>query len=184
MSAPARNAHDVGPELPPETRSVLFVCLGNICRSPLAKGVFIQLARERGLSDRFTVDSCGTGAWHVGSDADPRTLLVARKNKVPLTHRARQLAPLYDVKRFDVMLAMDDRNVQDMLQMGVPLAKVRLLREFDSGARLEAATRGPAALDVPDPYFGGAEGFDRMYTMIRAACGGLLDALMAHTHPT
>src|SRR6187401_2860171 len=120
MSAAVRNSGDASPELPSETRSVLFVCLGNICRSPLARGVFMHMAGERGASGRFVVDSCGTGAWHVGSDADPRTHLVARKHQVPMTHRARQLAPLYDVGRFDLMLAMDERNVQDMLQMGVP----------------------------------------------------------------
>ncbi|MBC7772389.1 MAG: hypothetical protein H7210_07840, partial [Pyrinomonadaceae bacterium] len=81
---PDPNTTGPAPLLPPDARSVLFVCLGNICRSPLAQGVFTHLAGERGVGGRFVIDSCGTGAWHVGSDADPRTLLVARKYQVPM----------------------------------------------------------------------------------------------------
>lgn len=158
---------------------MLFVCLGNICRSPLAKGVFAQLAAERGLGNRFVIDSCGTGSWHVGSDADPRTLLVARRHSVPLSHRARQLAPLYDAATFDLLLAMDRRNETDLHEMGVPPAKVMRLRAFCPAARAASQTLGDAVLDVPDPYYGGADGFERMYVMIRSACEGLLDALGA-----
>lgn len=153
--------------------------MGNICRSPLGKAVFVAMARERGVESRFHVDSCGTGGWHAGQDADPRTLAIARKFNVPISHRARQFAPLYDFTRFDLIIAMDQHNVQEILRVGAPghASTVRRLREFDPAAMDEARRAGPHALDVPDPYYGGAEGFERMYHMIRAACGGLLDHL-------
>lgn len=161
-------------------RSILFVCLGNICRSPLGKAVFVAVARDRGVVDQFHVDSCGTGSWHVGGDADPRTLAVARKYHIPISHRARQLAPLYDFAKFDLILAMDRRNVQDIIRVGgdADAGKVRRLREFDPAFH-SAGGHPDDALDVPDPYYGGADGFDRMYHMIRAACDGLLNQLLS-----
>jgi len=172
-------------ELPlPGCRTILFVCMGNICRSPLAKGVFAAGAARRNVQDRFEIDSCGTGAWHAGENADPRTLMVARKYGIPLTHRARQLSPLYDFKRYDLVLAMDQRNMEDMVRVGAPSPlspRVRLLREFDPAARAQALVSGVGALEVPDPYYGGVDGFDLMYQMIHAACEGLLDDLLRET---
>jgi len=166
--------------VPDRVGSVLFVCLGNICRSPLARALFESLAAERGVGSKYRIDSCGTGSWHVGEDADPRTIMTAKKYAVPMAHKARQVAPLYDFEKFDLILAMDRRNEADLLKLGAARGKVRLMREFDAEARGAAAEHGRGALDVPDPYSGGMDGFDQMHHMLRRACTGLLDQLAAN----
>ncbi len=156
-----------------ERTGVLFVCLGNICRSPLAEGVFLHLAHERGMEDRFHVDSCGTGGWHVGERPDHRSVAVAKKHGVKLPSRARKLDPFEDFDRFHWLIAMDSENEREMLTEGAPRERVRLLRSFDvtlSGAKA-------ADLDVPDPYYGGVDGFDQAFSMIQRACAGMLDAI-------
>lgn len=154
---------------PSDRIGVLFVCLGNICRSPLAEGLFIHLARDRGVLDRFEVDSCGTGGWHVGKQADPRSIDVARRHGVELPSRARQVDAATDW-RFDHVLAMDRSNRGDLLALGAPRERVSLMRAWD--ATLDGEH------DVPDPYYGGADGFDEVYGMLERACAGLLDALV------
>ncbi|MGD9791035.1 MAG: low molecular weight protein-tyrosine-phosphatase [Phycisphaerales bacterium] len=156
-----------------EPVGVLFVCLGNICRSPLAKALFIHYANEEGTIDRFDIDSCGTGDWHVGQDADPRTISVAIKNALPFSHIARTLDHA-DFDRFHLILAMDHANRRTLLSRGAPKDRVHLMRSFDP--RLKDVT-GPE-LDVPDPYYGGESGFDLMYDMLRAATRGLHAHLM------
>lgn len=156
------------PGTPPT--SVLFVCLGNICRSPLAEGVFRHLAEEAGLSDRFSVDSAGTGAWHVGEPADGRAALVATRNGVQLRSRARQVVP-DDLETFDVVVAMDRDNLRHLERMaaGVPdAATLHLLRDYDP--------EDPGG-DVPDPYYGGPSGFENVYQIVRRSCERLLDHL-------
>lgn len=154
--------------------AVLFVCLGNICRSPLAEGLFIHLARERGVLDRFRVDSAGTGAWHVGKSADPRSIAVARAHGVHLPSIARQVDPARDFERFDLVLAMDRSNRTDLLDLGAPRDRVRLMRSFDP-----TLTGAPEHdLDVPDPYYGHRDGFQRVYDMLLRATTGLLDELV------
>lgn len=150
---------------------VLMVCLGNICRSPMAKSVMERMIAERGLAARWWVDSCGTGAWHVGHGADPRTMAVMAERGEPLEHVARRFDAGADLERFAWILAMDRANVRDLVRMGAPRERVRMLREFDPA--LQGAVEDQ--LDVPDPYFGGEEGFTRMYEMITAACSGFLD---------
>lgn len=152
------------------TTGVLFVCLGNICRSPLAKGVLTHMVRERGIADRFVIDSCGLGSWHAGGPADPRTLATALKNGVPLEHTARQLEPASDFDRFDWLLAMDLDNVRGLSRSGAPASRVRLLRSFDP----LLADAPDEDRQVPDPYYGGDGGFDAMYGMIVRACEGFL----------
>ncbi len=149
---------------------VLFVCLGNICRSPLAEGVFRHLVRDEGLEDRFEADSAGTGAWHVGEDPDPRSQSVADKHGISLQGPARQVEPA-DFVRFDLVLAMDEDNLRnlDSLRDGNASADLRRLREFDPEAEGD--------LDVPDPYYGGPRGFDRVYEMVERSCRTLLDEL-------
>jgi low molecular weight protein-tyrosine phosphatase len=154
---------------------VLFVCLGNICRSPLAEGIFIHLANERGVLDRFDVDSCGTGNWHVGSAADARSIEVAARHGVHLPSQSRQVEPETDFERFDLLIAMDHGNERDLCALGAEPQQVRLMRSFDPAL---ADASGPA-LDVPDPYYGPGDGFERSYVMLRAACEGLLDARCA-----
>jgi protein-tyrosine phosphatase len=149
--------------------SVLFVCLGNICRSPLAEGVFRHLVREEGLEDRFVVDSAGTGSWHVGEPPDPRSVAVARSHGVDLPGRARQVHPR-DFDRFDAIVAMDRENLRDLELMASNGARARLhlLREFDPEGDGD---------EVPDPYFGGADGFENVYRMVHRSCVRLLEEL-------
>ena len=154
----------------PEKTGVLFLCLGNICRSPLAEGIFIHRAAERGVIDRFLVDSAGTGGWHAGERPDPRSVAVARRHGVDLPGRARKLVGDDDGQRFDLVLAMDAQNARDAVEMGVPASRVRLMRSFDPTA--------DAGAEVPDPYYGGDRGFDDVYDMLVRACDGLLDELL------
>lgn len=158
------------PPADPRPKAVLFVCLGNICRSPLAEGVFRHLVEERGLSHRFTIDSAGTGAWHVGERPDPRSIQVAGSHGVEVPGHARQVTP-DDLRRFDVVVAMDRENLAALERMAssVPqAASLHLLRDFDAAADGD---------EVPDPYYGGPGGFENVYRMVHAACEGLLDEL-------
>jgi protein-tyrosine phosphatase len=150
---------------------ILFVCLGNICRSPLAEGVFLHLVREGPGEGAFEVDSAGTGSWHVGEPADRRARAVARKHGVDLQCRARQVRE-EDFREFDLIVAMDRENLARLEALrdraGAP-AEIRLLREFDP--------EGDGDLEVPDPYYGGPEGFDRVYEMVHRSCAALLESL-------
>lgn len=152
--------------------SVLFVCLGNICRSPLAEGVFLRLVSDAGLADRFRIESAGTGAWHVGERPDARATMVAQQHGVVLGSRARKITDA-DVREFDYVIAMDRenlRNVQRMVDAAGSDAHVHLLREFDPLADGEGD-------EVPDPYYGGASGFENVYEMVQRSCEVLLDRI-------
>lgn len=154
-----------------EPIGVLFVCLGNICRSPLAEGIFIHIARERGVLDRFRVDSAGTGGWHVGNPPDPRSVAVARKHGIELPSRARTFDDgLRESERFEWLIAMDRENEADMLARGAPRERVHLMMSFHPN---------PPTDVVPDPYYGGPNGFDEIYELLTAACEGLLDRITA-----
>lgn len=154
-----------------EPYGVLFVCLGNICRSPLAEGVFRHLARERGLEDHFRVDSAGTGAWHVGEPPDPRSREVAERHGVALDdQRARQVRPA-DFDEFDLIVAMDADNLRT-------LERLRPGREHRASLRrLRDVDPDPGDGDVPDPYYGGPRGFDEVYEMVKRSAEALLDEL-------
>jgi len=158
--------------IPDARASILFVCLGNICRSPLSEGVFLHLAEAAGLADQFEVESAGTGAWHIGERPDARSILVADKHGVALDSRARQVTPK-DFERFDYIIAMDRDNLAILQALG---------REYDSDATIELLRTYEAGRDsdeVPDPYYGGASGFENAYKMIRRSCTGLLRHLRA-----
>ena len=174
MTAPRTNP---GPG--PHSR-LLFVCLGNICRSPLAAGVFRHVARERGVERRFTTDSCGLGGWDAGEAADPRAAAVAARNGITLNHCARQLEVPADFGRFDLLLAMDRQNVDGLLRAGAPADRVRLLRTFEP---VHPGMKPPQEPEVPDPYYGGPEGFETVYSMVRRSCEGLLEALLTKGTP-
>jgi len=151
---------------------VLFICLGNICRSPLAEGVFRHLAEERGVADRFNIDSAGTGGWHVGEPPDPRSTDVAREHGIALSGAARRLEP-EDMTQFDYLVVMDRQNQKDVAHLQELYggeAKLVLLRTYERG---EGGAR-----DVPDPYYGGPDGFERVYQMVRRSCEGLLADLV------
>ncbi len=154
---------------------VMFVCLGNICRSPLARAVFEHRASALGVADRFEVDSCGTGHWHEGRGADPRSVRVAARHGIALMHVAKQFNAVRDLPRFRHLIAMDTQNVRDLISMGASSDRIRLLREFDPAL---AGVAG-AALHVPDPYYGGPDGFEEVFRMIRDACDGLIPRLLA-----
>lgn len=155
----------------PMATRVLFVCLGNICRSPLAEGVFRHLVEAEGLGHAFEIDSAGTGDWHVGQPPDVRSAAVARRNGVELTGRARQVAK-DDLHRFDHVIAMDRDNLDSLLAMareGAARARIALLRAHDPDANGD--------VDVPDPYYGGPAGFDEVYRIVSRSCRVLLDEL-------
>jgi protein-tyrosine phosphatase len=155
---------------------VLFVCLGNICRSPLAEGVFRHVVEEAGLGDRFVIDSAGTSAFHTGDAPDPRTSEVARRRGLTLEHSARQIQP-EDLEAFDYVLAMDGSNLAKVQRLRERLpggAEVRLLRSFDAAA--------DGDLEVPDPYFGGPDGFEDVHDMVERACRGLLRHIRQERH--
>lgn len=156
------------------TTGLLFVCLGNICRSPLAEGVFLHQAKARGVLDRFDVDSCGVGSWHVGDPPDHRATAVAKRHGVHLPSVGRQVDPDTDFERFELILAMDGSNRHALIRLGAPEDRVRLMRSFDP----TLAGAEDHELDVPDPYYGGPEGFDKVFAMLERACGGLLDELV------
>lgn len=157
---------------------VLFVCLGNICRSPLAEAIFNQLLKEQGLENEIACDSVGTGDWHVGELPDPRTREVAHRYQVPLDHRGRQLAP-EDFTTYDYLIAMDSsnqRNVQTLASAAESASyQLFLMRDFDDT---------PDAPDVPDPYWGGKQGFDDMYHLLRRCCVNLLNYIQQQTSPS
>ena len=149
---------------------VLFVCTGNICRSPLAEGVMRNQSKERGLEDRVFSDSAGTGAYHVGERADPRSIEVAARNGVRLEGRARRVVD-EDLHAFDVVVAMDRshlRYLEAMRDRTGGDAVLVLMRDYDPD---------PGDGEVPDPYYGGPGGFDRIYEMIDRSISALLDHL-------
>ena len=151
-------------------RRLLFVCLGNIIRSPLAEQLFTDLARQAGVAENYSVDSAGTGDWHSGESPDPRMVETAAKHGLILGGTARQVRP-QDLDNFDLMLAMDEDNRAGLLGMArtsAQRAKIRMLREFDP-------ERG--ALEVPDPWYGGQDGFEQTYLIIERSVRGLLETL-------
>jgi len=154
-------------------KRICFVCLGNIVRSPLAENLFLYQAEKAGVSDRFEVDSAGTGTWHVGEPPDPRMRRVAASHGLKYTGRARQIRP-NDLEDFDLIIAMDRENLSDLQRLASTQeldGKIRLLREFDPFGGLHAG--------VPDPYYGGIDGFEEVYQIVERSTKELLDAIMA-----
>jgi protein-tyrosine phosphatase len=153
---------------------VCFVCLGNICRSPIAEVVMRSLLDEARLGDRVEVASAGTAEWHVGKRADARSLDVLSRNGYDgSAHRARQFERSW-FDDYDLVLALDRSNLADLEALASPehRDKVRLLMSFDPSA---------GTTDVPDPYYGGPEGFDDALALIEGACRGVLDHVTAQT---
>ena len=151
---------------------VLFVCLGNICRSPTAEGVFRQKVREAGLEERIEIDSAGTGDWHVGKAPDARTRAAALRRGYDLSSlRARQVSAA-DFSRYDLVLAMDAANLRDL----------KRLRGSSGAAELDLFLRRyELEIDeVPDPYYGGEDGFEQVLDLVERACDGLLMEVKGH----
>ncbi|SDU25886.1 low molecular weight protein-tyrosine-phosphatase [Geopseudomonas guangdongensis] len=148
---------------------VLFVCLGNICRSPTAEGVMRHRLQQAGLAAQVAVDSAGTAAWHIGKAPDPRTCAAAAQRGYRLHElRARQVQA-EDFARFDLILAMDHDNLRELQR----------LRPDSAGAELDLLLRrgGLAEHEVPDPYYGGSDGFERVLDLVESACERLIEQI-------
>ncbi|MGU3499557.1 low molecular weight protein-tyrosine-phosphatase [Mycobacterium sp. C31M] len=143
---------------------VTFVCSGNICRSPMAEKMFAHQIEQRGLAEQVRVTSAGTGHWHVGDGADRRTNAVLEAHGYPTTHRAAELAD--DHLAADMVVAMGRNHARFLAEKGVPTERLRMMRAFDPRS-------GAHALDVEDPYYGGPEDFEAVFTVIEASLPGL-----------
>lgn len=151
------------------SRSILFVCMGNICRSPMAEALFIHQAALRGAGDLFTIDSAGTGGWHAGSPPDERMHRTARSHGVEMDCRARQVCSA-DFEAFDLILCMDRENHANLLRLGAPPDRTRLMLEFHPDDRHD---------EVPDPYYGEHDGFQLVFDLLQTSCDRLLDTLLS-----
>jgi protein-tyrosine phosphatase len=161
---------------------IMFVCTGNICRSPLAHRVLEQRARERGIGDQIEVESSGIDHWHVGENADARMRRVAKEHGVLLHHRARQLTAR-DIEEYDIIFAMSaghQRSIRAMAPGSVHdlEGKLFLFRRFDPVTA--GSVRPP---DVPDPYYGGNNGFEEVFQIVERTCDAILDEIEAGRLP-
>jgi len=146
---------------------VLFVCLGNICRSPLAEVVVKSVAKQRNLEE-YHFESAGTGDWHIGKPADPRSAAKAQEKGLDLSRHSAQQITSRNCNSWDWLIAMDADNRSNLLRMGVPESRILMMRQFENKDDIA---------DVPDPYYGGAHGFEDAYQMLVANAEALLDHL-------
>ena len=154
-------------------KKILFVCLGNICRSPAAEGVFKQKIKDRDLEKLFVVDSAGTGGWHVGNLPDPRMRETALSRGIELTSRSRKIEES-DLYEFDHILVMDNDNLDAVKSLlkdhkNPVNSKIKLILSYSKNSQLE---------EVPDPYYGGQNGFDKVIDLLDDAMDGLINSLM------
>ena len=150
---------------------VLFVCLGNICRSPLAQGIFKHHVSEQDFEDKIKVESAGTSGWHIGERPDPRSIEIASANGIDLDSYGRK-AITEDFEEFDYIIAMDRNNFSDLRRLPgssvEEAAKLYLMRDFDDIGKGQ---------DVPDPYYGGDDGFTYVYELLDRSCRNLLEEI-------
>lgn len=147
---------------------VLFVCLGNICRSPTAEGVFRDLVGREGLADKIVTDSCGTGGWHIGNPPDQRAQYEARRRGIKIDDLKARKTSSNDFDDFDFIIAMDNSNFKNLTAMSPPehVSKIHMFLSFAPDLRIS---------EVPDPYYGGDDGFADVFDMIEKASIGLLN---------
>ncbi len=148
--------------------SVLFVCLGNICRSPTAEGVFRHLIRQEGLDELILTDSAGTHAYHVGEQPDRRAQATARNRGIDLSDLRARKALVEDFEKFDYVLAMDSENYHNLCNICPPEHAGKLKKFLEFAPHLNRS-------DVPDPYYGGPQGFEQVFDMVEHASHGLLE---------
>jgi protein-tyrosine phosphatase len=155
---------------------VLFVCMGNICRSPTAEGVFRRLVQERAPKFGIEIDSAGTHDYHVGDPPDRRAIAAAARRGIDLTGLRARAVERSDFERFDLVIAMDRLNREILLEQSPPQfqRRIRLFMEFAPAAGIE---------DVPDPYYGGPIGFEQVLDLVEEASAGLLDELLRDSSP-
>jgi protein-tyrosine phosphatase len=150
---------------------ILFVCLGNICRSPLAEALFKQKVKQAGLEHCLEADSCGTSNYHIGEPPDSRTIANARKNGITIHHLGRQLS-VHDLEQFDYIIAMDQSNLENIHYLGrnhAVAGNVSLMRAYDPEGKGQ---------DVPDPYYGGERGFQEVFEILDRSLEGFLKFLV------
>jgi len=151
-----------------EKKKILFVCLGNICRSPSAEAVFTGIVKNRGLNHLFEIDSSGTSGWHAGEPADKRMKSHAIKRGYDLTSISRKFNPNSDFDHFDMIIGMDDENIQTLKRMArnkSDLDKIHKMTDFGVNGQYN---------EIPDPYYGGHEGFELVLDLLEDSCEGLL----------
>lgn len=150
---------------------ILFVCLGNICRSPMAEAIMNKMIADHGLTNRFQIDSAGTSANHIGENPDERTIITCRKNNIPIYHKARQISE-QDFAYFDRLIAMDESNFLHLNKMAeqrrLRSDHIHLMREYDTNMD---------TINVADPWFGDLTDFDKCYETLTASCKAWLEDL-------
>ena len=149
-------------------KSILFVCMGNICRSPMAEVLFRHKATLRGVSGEFFIDSAGTGGWHAGDRPDERMRRMASRNGIELDGSARQVHR-DDFEKFDMIVCMDEDNYRNLLAMGAPVERLTKMLQHDPDCAYQ---------DVPDPYYGDGDGFQTVFDLLEKSCDLLLDSLL------
>ena len=152
---------------------LVFVCLGNICRSPTAEGIFIHKVKNHNLENYFYIDSAGTAAYHVGESANSKSQATANKRGIHLPSKARKFE-YADLEEFDLILAMDSENYRNILDLDTKDKyghKVKMMREYDPQPNMK---------DVPDPYYGGMDGFENVFKVLERSSEQLLEELKEH----
>jgi len=151
--------------------SVVFVCMGNICRSPTAEGVFRHVVKQRNMQDVISIDSAGTHAYHIGESPDSRSQATAKSRGVDLSAQRARKVEENDFERFDYVIAMDRSNYENLKQLATPeqQEKLHLFMDF---------TNDWDNAEVPDPYYGGGDGFTNVFDMVQSASEGLLDHII------
>ncbi len=154
--------------------SVLFVCMGNICRSPTAEGVFRHIVKQAGMQDKIIIDSAGTHAYHIGESPDKRSQTKARENGVDLSGQTARKVTVEDFDRFDYIIAMDRSNLEDLKRLATQEHHQKISLFMDFAENWDNS-------EVPDPYYGGSNGFQEVFDMVTSASNGLLEHIKRNT---